>query len=136
MTPEAAAILEPYRPYLRVLAGLHLDRRLRGKLDPSDIVQQTMIHAYPALDGLRECEPAAVMAWLRVILSNTLADAVKHFDRDKRSVNRERSMAKLWLNLVSGTSGLDETPKTDVALFDEARNLVLNNGFPTNAFKR
>jgi hypothetical protein len=43
MTPDATKVLEPYRKYLTVLAELHLDRELRGKLDPSDVVQQTML---------------------------------------------------------------------------------------------
>ncbi len=103
MDHEAAAILEPYRKYIRVLADLHLDRRLRGKLDPSDVVQQTMIRAYPALDGLRGREPGVVAAWLRRILANTLADAAKHYDRDKRDVGLERS---LQADLDRSASGL------------------------------
>ncbi|HWE39398.1 MAG TPA: sigma-70 family RNA polymerase sigma factor [Isosphaeraceae bacterium] len=89
---DVAAILEPYRKYLKVLAELHLDRRLRGKLDPSDVVQQTMLRAYPALGDLREREPAVLVAWLRRILASTLADAVKHYERDKRDVKLERSL--------------------------------------------
>ena len=49
MTSEAGKALEPFRNHLQVLAELHLDRRLRGKLDPSDIVQQTMLRACSAI---------------------------------------------------------------------------------------
>src|SRR5262245_53598945 len=35
MTQDAADAIEPFRKYLRLLAELHLDRRLCGKLDPS-----------------------------------------------------------------------------------------------------
>ena len=92
MTRETAAMLEPYRKYLKVLAELHLDRRLRGKLDPSDAVQQTMLRACQALEGLRQREPEVLAAWLRKILASTLADAVKHYERDKRGVDLERSL--------------------------------------------
>src|SRR6476620_11419987 len=92
MARDAAAILEPYRKYLGVLAELHLDRRLRGKVDPSDAVQLTMIRAYQALGDLRQSEPEVLAAWLRRILASTLADAVKHYDRDKRDVALERSL--------------------------------------------
>ena len=75
-----------------MLAELHLDRRLRGKLDPSDVVQQTLLRAYPALGDLRDRRPDVLSAWLRRILASTLADALKHYERDKRSVSLERSL--------------------------------------------
>src|SRR5262245_57698411 len=92
MTDAAAGALEPFRKYLRLLAELHLDRRLRGKLDASDVVQQTLLRAYPAFDDLRQREPEVLAGWLRRILANTLADAVKHYDRDKRAVRLELSL--------------------------------------------
>ena len=49
MPPDADAgpVLEPFRRYLRVLANLHLDARLRGKLDPSDVVQPSGAETTP-----------------------------------------------------------------------------------------
>ena len=92
MSRDAAEELEPYRKYLEVLAGLHLDRRLRGKLDASDVVQQTMLRACSALAEVRDPRPEVLVAWLRKILARTLADAVKHYDRDKRDIALERSL--------------------------------------------
>jgi RNA polymerase sigma-70 factor (ECF subfamily) len=89
---EIGRLLEPFRAYLRVLAQVHLDRRLRGKLDPSDVVQQTMLRACAGFDTLRGREPGLVTTWLRKILARTLADAVRDLERAKRDIGRERSL--------------------------------------------
>lgn len=89
---DAGPLLEPFRKYLRVLAAVHLDARLRGKLDPSDVVQQTMLRACIGFDRLRGREPGVVAAWLRKILARTLADAVRDLERAKRDLDRERSL--------------------------------------------
>jgi RNA polymerase sigma-70 factor (ECF subfamily) len=89
---DAGRTLEPFREYLRVLAVVHLDARLRGKLDPSDVVQQTLLRACVGFDELRGRESGVVAAWLRKILARTLADAVRDLERAKRDLNRERSL--------------------------------------------
>jgi RNA polymerase sigma-70 factor (ECF subfamily) len=93
MTPPVdGPALERYRNYLRVLARLHLDPRLQGKLEPSDVVQQTLLQAYQARDQFRGRTEAELAAWLRQILANHLANLVRDFGRDKRDVGRERSL--------------------------------------------
>jgi RNA polymerase sigma-70 factor (ECF subfamily) len=92
MAATAAEALEPFRSYLEVLARVHLDPRLRGKLDPADVVQQVLLRAYAAWPELRNQDRAVLLAWLRRILARTLADVVKHYDRDRRAVALERSL--------------------------------------------
>jgi RNA polymerase sigma-70 factor (ECF subfamily) len=92
MSPSDAEALEPFRRYLELLARVHLDPRLRGKLDPADVVQQTLLRAYAALPEVRSRSPETLAASLRKILARTLADTVKHYHRDRRDVNLERSL--------------------------------------------
>src|SRR4051812_19878148 len=94
--PEAASdqgeILERYRSYLRLLARMQVPAHLQGKLDPSDVVQQTLLKAFEKIDQLRGQTEAQMAAWLRQILANTLANAVRDFGRQKRDAGLERSI--------------------------------------------
>jgi RNA polymerase sigma-70 factor (ECF subfamily) len=83
---------EPFREYLRVLADLHLPGHLRGKLDPSDVVQQTLLRAHEKRAQFRGTSDAEAAGWLRAILANTLAEAARRFGRDRRDVGREVSL--------------------------------------------
>jgi RNA polymerase sigma-70 factor (ECF subfamily) len=105
MAPPATDRLEPYRKYLTVLAAVHLDPRLRGKLDPGDVVQQVMLRAAAAWPALRAADGPAMAAWLRKILASELADTVKHFRRDRRAIDRERSIEADLDRSASGLAG-------------------------------
>ena len=84
--------MERYRSYLMLLAETRLDRRLRGKLDPSDVVQQTLLNAHQAWTQFRGTSEAELAAWLRQILVRTLLNSLRDFRRAKRDIFRERSL--------------------------------------------
>jgi RNA polymerase sigma-70 factor, ECF subfamily len=86
--------LNAYRGYLRALAQIELGHRLRGKLDPSDIVQQSLLEAHQDLDSLQGRTEAELVAWLRTILARNLLNTARDFGAQKRDVRRERSLVQ------------------------------------------
>lgn len=84
--------LEDYREYLRLLAQLQLDQQLRGKIDLSGVVQQTMLEAYQALPDYGREDADHLAAWLRRILANNLFDEIRKLKTGKRDLSREMSL--------------------------------------------
>jgi RNA polymerase sigma-70 factor (ECF subfamily) len=84
--------LDGFRDYLRLLARLQLDPRLQSKLDASDIVQETLLKAHAKMDQFRGTTEAELAGWLRQILANTLAEALRRYGSEARDLGRERSL--------------------------------------------
>jgi DNA-directed RNA polymerase specialized sigma24 family protein len=118
MNPDPPQALEPFRSYLDVLARIHLDPRLRGKLDPADVVQQTFLRAYAAWPELHNPDRPVLLAWLRRILARTLADVVKHSQAAQRNEELLRladaltALPEPQSEVVSGSPG----PRSSYAL--------------------
>lgn len=91
MADSLASRLEQHRAYLMLLARLNLDGRLRAKVDPCDVVQQTLLEAHRSAEGFRG-SGRQLTAWLRSILACQLARTVRDLRRDKRDISRERSL--------------------------------------------
>ena len=72
-------LLAGYANYLTILARVEVGRRLRGKLDPADLVQDVFLEAhrhFPAFRGTTEPEFAM---WLRQILAGVLANTLRRY---------------------------------------------------------
>ena len=84
--------LERFRSYLYVLARAHLGPQIQQKVDASDLVQQTLLVAHQKRGQFRGATEAQRAAWLRQILANNLADALRHHARARRDARREQSL--------------------------------------------
>jgi RNA polymerase sigma-70 factor, ECF subfamily len=85
-------LLELYRNYLRLLARTWLNGAARGKADPSDLVQETLLRASRGFDEFRGTGEAELVAWLRQILARQFADLVRRLRADRRDVGREQPL--------------------------------------------
>jgi RNA polymerase sigma-70 factor (ECF subfamily) len=86
--------LEPYRDYLRLLARLQLPAVLRDKLDPSDVVQETLLRAHQKVSQFRGQTEAELAAWLRRILVNQLLLGLRKFGAAAHRGVQECSLEK------------------------------------------
>jgi len=89
---NAGRVLERYRSLLSILARLHLDPRLQAKVDVSGVVQQTLLEAHQALSPFGAEGEVQMVAWLRRILANNLADELRKLGTAKRDLSREQSL--------------------------------------------
>jgi RNA polymerase sigma-70 factor, ECF subfamily len=79
-----------HRPWLRQLVEWRLDDRLNGRLDASDVVQETQLEAYRRLDDFLERKPMPFRLWLRKTLDERLTMLERrHLGASRRAVDRE-----------------------------------------------
>jgi RNA polymerase sigma-70 factor (ECF subfamily) len=104
-SPTQQPDLEKFRDYLVVLVRLQTDSRLRGKLDPSGVVQETLLEAHKAFAQLRGRSEGEVLSWLRTALAHNLADEIRRLGAGKRNVGREESLQQA---LEQSSSRLEE----------------------------
>jgi RNA polymerase sigma-70 factor (ECF subfamily) len=87
-------LLETYRNYLKLLARLQIDRRLQGKADASDLVQETFLEAHRDFPQFRGTTEAELVGWLRQVLLSNVANLVRrYYGTSRRDVRLERALA-------------------------------------------
>jgi RNA polymerase sigma-70 factor (ECF subfamily) len=92
--PARGRLLEMYRNYLTLLARLQIGRRLQGKVDAADLVQETFLKAHRDLARFRGRTEAELVHWLRQILVANLAMLVRGYcGTQRRDVRLECELA-------------------------------------------
>lgn len=83
-------LLVRHRQRLKTMVTVRLDRRLAGRVDPSDVVQETLIEASRRLETYLHERPMPFYPWLRGLAWNRLIDLHRrHVLASKRTVDRE-----------------------------------------------
>ncbi len=113
-------VLARYQAWVRLLARMQIDSSFRGKFDPSDIAQQTMLEACRALGKFRGTTEAELLAWLRQILAHVFLHEVRRYrGTQRRDVGREVSLAQTLaessLRLDALLAGTGPTPSQEVS---------------------
>ena len=98
-------LLDHHRPWLRLLGRRGLGDRFAGRIDDSDVAQQTFLSAVREFEQFKGSSPDELAVWLQQIHERNLQDAVrKHAKAQKRSVDREETFVEEEIPPIELTS--------------------------------
>ncbi len=126
-------LLSLYRNYLLVLATTQFDRRLRRRLNPSDLVQDAMLAAHRDFKQFNGQGERQFLAWLRQILINCLHRAVEtHLKTKMRDMRCEISLDQVNAALDRSAVNLadilaDDAPSPSAPLHAKERAVDVAN---------
>jgi len=104
-TAALGTLLEQYRGYLTLLARTQIGRRLQGKADAADLVQETFLQVHQHITGFRGTSQTEFLVWLRRILAAVISNHVRHYlGTRQRDARLEQALAVE----LDDTSGLFE----------------------------
>ena len=83
-------LTEQLRPYLKAVVRHDIGHDLAGKVDDSDIVQQSMVRAVNKFGDFDGASVAQWQAWLIAIAHNEARNTVRFWHQQRRDAYRER----------------------------------------------
>ncbi len=88
-----AVLLQRYRDRLKRMVALRLDRRLQGRVDASDVVQDALIEAARRVKDYAAEPPMGFYMWLRWLTGEKLLNTHRHhLGAQKRDAAQEVSL--------------------------------------------
>jgi RNA polymerase sigma-70 factor (ECF subfamily) len=98
-------LLEKHRGFLWGLADRLLDDRAAGRIDASDLVQQTCLSVHRQIASFEGHDPAQFAAWLRQIHERNIRNAARNqLHAGKRAIDREKRANDADVHLARQTS--------------------------------
>ena len=92
-TGALAELFDRYRPRLTRMVRLRLDRRLQGRLDPSDVLQEAYLDLARELPRYAADPSVPVLLWLRTVVGQRLMRVHRHhLGTGMRDATREVSL--------------------------------------------
>lgn len=102
-------LLEVYRNYLQLLAVSQIDRKLRVRCSPSDVVQETFLEAHRDFVQFHGSTEGEFLAWLRrILVNNLLRTYERHVLAQRRCIHREVSLHRMAAALHESTARLED----------------------------
>jgi RNA polymerase sigma-70 factor (ECF subfamily) len=86
-------LVTDHRPRLRRMIALRIDRRLQGRVDPSDVIQESLIDAARRLPEYAKNPSMPFFLWLRFLTGQRLMEQHRrHLGAQARDAGREISL--------------------------------------------
>jgi RNA polymerase sigma-70 factor (ECF subfamily) len=112
-------LLEQQRGWLRRIADDLLDPRVRGRLDASDVIQQTCLSVHRQIAHFDGHDPAQFVAWLRQIHEHNVQNA----NREQLHAARRHAGKDHPLTDIDIADRIAETPSRRLSREEEASRL-------------
>lgn len=123
-------LLEEHRDRLRRMVKIRLDQRLRGRIDPSDVVQEAFLEATQRFDAYTAQPDMPFFLWLRFLTGQRLLILHRHhLATEARDVAREVSVQPTPYPAASSAAlaahlAADQTSPSEAAARAELRRQI------------
>lgn len=90
---------------LQRMVHFRLDHRLRGRVDPDDVLQEAYLAARQRIDSFETEKSNSVFVWLRLIVAQTMIDVHRrHLGSKMRDAGQEVSLQRFASPMASSVS--------------------------------
>ena len=85
-----AKLFSMHRSRLEKIVRFRMDRRLFGRVDPDDILQEAFVDGQRRLENLRNSPTQSFLVWIRLIVGQTLINVHRrHLKSERRDASRD-----------------------------------------------